>query len=336
MDLPAEVLLAAIFPKGPDAVRLVVAGQERVAAGRQKAHSIRKGCAYGVQHLSWLLTARVWQCQSGWRAWADPVCLAGGERHHVCFGVCSRHRQGQSPGHTGFAQAMHQPLGWAHPGQGQSVGGGGSTHLGAVAGSLEIFRAGRWPGTGWRYLFLLQYLLSHQLFLSFMAGGCSAALGHHLAAPSGVPPHTQLPRGFSDPSRPALRREKNGEKELGRAQHHSGVLLPPCPADVSPCAHLAGDVTWRLGRGENLLPAPVQRWSLSLRDVHSHRGHRFPGETTTAASPSPPSTHTLARTGFWGGGMGVLQPLYPQLPPSQKQVLAEAFPLLPGRAVPDR
>lgn len=148
--------------------------------------------------------------------------------------------------------------------------------------------------------------------------------------PQGSHPTSSSQRGFPDPSRPALRKEKKGEKEPGRAQHQSGVLLPSCPADVSPCAHLAGDVTWRLGRGENLLPAPVQRRSLSLRDVHSHRGHRFPGETTTAASPSPPSTHTLARTGCWGGGMEALQPLYPQLSPNQKQVLAEGLPPLPG------
>lgn len=57
MDLLAEVLLTAIFHKGPDALRLMVAGQEQVAAGRQKAHSIRKDCAYGAQHWSWLLPA---------------------------------------------------------------------------------------------------------------------------------------------------------------------------------------------------------------------------------------------------------------------------------------
>lgn len=162
---------------------------------------------------------------------------------------------------------------------------------------------------------------------------CPGAL---LGCTSGILSHTQLPQGFPDPSGPALGKETKGKKELGRAQHQPGVLLPPCPADLSPCAHLAGDVTWRLGRGENLLPAPVQRRGLSLRDIHSHRGHRFPGETTTAASLSPPSAHTLARTGCWGGGTGGFQPLYPQLSPNQQQVLAGTLPPLSGRAGTDR
>lgn len=116
-----------------------------------------------------------------------------------------------------------------------------------------------------------------------------------------------------------------GKKELGRAQHQSGVLLPPCPADTSPCAHLAGDVTWRLGRGENLLPAPVQRRGLSLRDIHSHRGHRFPGETTTAASLSPPSAHTWARTGCWGGEWGVPSLCTSSYLPTSSRCLLEPF-----------
>lgn len=45
MDLPAEVLLAAVFHKGPDAVRLMAAGQEQVAA------DIRNQDQYaGAQH----------------------------------------------------------------------------------------------------------------------------------------------------------------------------------------------------------------------------------------------------------------------------------------------
>lgn len=270
MDLPAEVLLTAAFHQEPDAVRLMIAGQEQVAAGRQEEHSIGKGCAYGAQHWSWLLPAWVWQCQSSRRAWADSVCLAGGERHRVCFGVCSRHRQGESPGHAGFAQAMHQPSGWAHPGQRQSVGGGGSTCLGAVAGSPGASWAGTWPGAGQEMSLLAAVPALTSALPLFHAGACSAALGHRLAAPSGVPSHTQLP----DPSGPVLGKKRKGEKELGRAQHQSGVLLPPRPADTSPCAHLAGDVTWRLGRGENLLPALVQRRGLSLRDVHSHRDRK--------------------------------------------------------------
>lgn len=52
MDLPAAVLPTAFFHKGPDAVRLMIAGQEQVAAGRQKEHRIGKGCAYGAQNGS--------------------------------------------------------------------------------------------------------------------------------------------------------------------------------------------------------------------------------------------------------------------------------------------
>lgn len=140
--------------------------------------------------------------------------------------------------------------------------------------------------------------------------------------PQGSHPH---PWDFPDPSGPALGRETKGEKELGRAQRQSAVLLPPCPADISPCAHLAGDVTWRLGRGENLLPAPVQRWGLSLRDVHCHRGHRFPGETTRAASPLPLSTCTLARTECWAGRMGDSSLCTPSYLPTSCRFLLEPF-----------
>lgn len=72
------------------------------------------------------------------------------------------------------------------------------------------------------------------------------------------------------------------QKDMPWGQRDAGMGQWGRPADTSPRAHLAGDVTRRLGRGENLLPAPVQRRSLSLRDVHSHRGHRFPGESTAA------------------------------------------------------
>lgn len=111
-----------------------------------------------------------------------------------------------------------------------------------------------------------------------------------------VPSCPQLSWISPDPAEAVLGKEMERHMGLSRAQHH-----PPHPADTCPCTHLAGDVTWRLRRGENLFPPPVQRRSLSLRDLHSHRGHRFPGETTMAASPSPPLTCTLARTLCWEG-----------------------------------
>lgn len=182
-------------------------------------------------------------------------------------------------------------------------------------------------GLARRYLFLLQYLLSHQLFPSFLAGGCSAPPWLHPQGSHPTPSSQGLPR---------LIRTSPEERNEGREGTGEGSAPVRAAADISPRAHLAGDVTWRLGRGQNLFPAAVQGRGLSLRDVHCHRGHRFPGETTRAASPSPPSTHTLARTGCWGGGTGGLQPLYLQFSPNQKQVFAEILPGLPGRAVTGR
>lgn len=234
---------------------------------------------------------------------------------------CLSRHQGESPGHTWFAQAMHQPLGWAHPGQAQGVGV--STHLGAVAGSLGACWAGRWPGCGQEISLLACSTCFHTSSppLSWL-GAALLPWGTAWPHPQGSHPH---PWDFPDPSGPALGRETKGEKELGRAQRQSAVLLPPCPADISPCAHLAGDVTWRLGRGENLLPAPVQRRGLSLRDVHCHRGHRFPGETTTAVSPSPLSTCTLARTVCWAGRMGDSSLCTPSYLPASCRFLLEPF-----------
>lgn len=209
---------------------------------------------------------------------------------------------------------------------------------GVAAGSPGACWAGRWPGPGPETSLLgaVPAFPPALLFCSPSFRWLGAAplpwgitwlypWGSHPTPSSQRRPQTQLDQPWGKKQRDTWDR--------GGAQHHPGTLRPPRPADTSPCAHLAGDVTWRLGRGENLLPAPVQRRGLSLRDVHSHRGHRFPGETTTAASPSPLPTCTSARTGCWEGGTGGFQPLHPKYSPNQLQALAETLPPLPGRAV---
>lgn len=157
------------------------------------------------------------------------------------------------PDTTGFAQTIPQPLGWAHPGQGQSKGECGSTCPGAVAGSSGASWAGKQPGD---LSFCLSACLSTNspsaLSLLPRAGGCSPALGSAWLHPWESHLAPSSPR-LLRPSRTCL------GKETGGALHHPGALPPPHPADTSPCTHLAGDVTWRLRRGENLLPAPVQR-----------------------------------------------------------------------------
>lgn len=201
---------------------------------------------------------------------------------------------------------------------------------------------GRFPRSlpGWktarRHLFLLRYLPSHQLSSSALplsgAWGLLRCPGAPLGCTPGGPIPLPLLTGLPRPDRTSPRERNRGTQGTGEggAQQHPGMLPPPCPADTSPCAHLAGDVTWRLGRGENLLPAPVQRRGLSLRDVHSHRGHRFPGETTTAASPSPPLTRTLARTGCWEGVMGVSSLCTPNNLPTSCRCLLKPFHLSLG------
>lgn len=98
---------------------------------------------------------------------------------------------------------------------------------------------------GWktarRHLFLLRYLPSHQLSSSALplSGGCSAALGHRLAAPPGVPSHSHLPRGSPDLAGPVPGKETEGLKGPGRGGLSSTqgccplpVLLTPLPAPI--------------------------------------------------------------------------------------------------------
>lgn len=190
------------------------------------------------------------------------------------------------------------------------MGGDGSTCLESAAGSPGASWAGRQPGDISSCCCTCIPTSSPLLLAPCpVAGGCSA--GTPLSCTLGGSHPILSSHRASKPSRTSPGERNGGTQGTGGALSTTQGCCSPTlrPADSSPCAHLAGDVTWRLGRGENLLPAPVQRRGLSLRDVHSHRGHRFPGETTTAASPLPPPTHTSARTEHWDG---CSQPLHPK------------------------
>ncbi|XP_067164548.1 ras-related protein Rab-37 isoform X2 [Apteryx mantelli] len=113
-------------------------------------------------------------------------------------------------------------------------------------------------------------------FCSFpLSGCCKLLLSPRLAAcwaPQPASQRGQLPGGS-----PGWQDEGG---IAGGTPGRLGTALPVLPpADAGACARLAGDAAGRLRRGEELLPEPVQGRGLPLRDLHSHRGHRFPEQS---------------------------------------------------------
>lgn len=135
------------------------------------------------------------------------------------------------PDAVAFAQAMHYPLGWAHPGPGAKRG----WRRLRVSGSCGRFSRSL---LGWEMARARPEDISSRcgtclptsspLLLSpfSVAGGCSVALGHHLAVPLGVPSHPQLSAASPDPAGPALGKEIEGHVGPGRGSAPPGDAAP--------------------------------------------------------------------------------------------------------------
>ena len=141
------------------------------------------------------------------------------------------------PDMVGFAQAMHQPWGWAHPGRGQR-----QLHVSGSCGQFSKKPRGLGDGQGpaRRHLFLLRYLPSHQLFSSalLLSGGWGCCPGEPLGCTLGGPIPPPALTGLLRPGRTSPGKETEGRKGPGGGLSSTQgrcplpVPLTPLPAPI--------------------------------------------------------------------------------------------------------